>query len=260
MLDAMQVIAPPRPARELGSLVGSTLLGAGLVAAGLCLAFVTIETPFVSRLVPGGRAGSLGVIVPALVWALALIAGGALLVAGTDRLAAAVAMVRNHTSRRSPVLSMLASLPADVVVATGVVLDDGRAISELVIGSFGVALVDEIATNRDLRQVGRSWEMRTADGWIPAEHPLDRIARDAERVRRWLSHGDLDFVVRVHAALVTADGTMPRSPQCAVITADQISSWIAALPRQRSLNAGRIQQIGARIGEAVATGGRRGRW
>jgi hypothetical protein len=259
MLEAMQVIAPPRPARELGSLVSGTLLGAGLVAVGLCLAFVTIETPFVSRLVPGGR-GSITVVFPALVWALALIAGGALLVAGTDRLAATIAMVRSHASGRSPVFRALASLPPDVLVATGLVLDDGRSIPDLVVGPFGVALIDEIGTSHDLRRIGQSWEMRTADGWIPAEHPLDRAARDAERVRRWLGHGDLDFVVRVHAALVTTDGTMPRSPLCAVITADQIPSWIAALPRQRSLTAGRIQQIGARLGEAVAAGGRRRGW
>ncbi len=260
MLEAMQVIAPPRPARELGSLVSGTLLGAGLVAAGLCLAFVTVETPFVSRLVPGGRGGSVAVVFPALVWALALIAGGALLVAGTDRLAATIAMVRNRTVGRSPVIRALASLPADIVVATGLILDDDRPIPELVVGPFGVALVDEIGTDHDLRRIGQTWEMRTADGWIPAEHPLDRAARDAERVRRWLGHGDLDFVVRVHAALVTTDGSMPRSPLCAVITADQIPSWIAALPRQRSLTAGRIGQIAARLGEAVAAGGRRRGW
>ncbi len=49
-------------------------------------------------------------------------------------------------------------------------------------------------------------------------------ARDAERVRHWLGDGDLDFVVRVYAALVTADASMPRSASCAVITADQ-SAW-----------------------------------
>ena len=39
---------------------------------------------------------------------------------------------------------------------------------------------------------------------------------DAERVRHWLNHGDLDFVVRVYAGLVTTDPSMLRSPLCAV--------------------------------------------
>ena len=255
----MQVIAPPRPARELGSLVGGTLLGAGLVAAGLCLAFVTVQTPFVSRLVPGS-AGSIPVLIPALISALALIAGGALLVAGTDQLAAMVATVRAHARRRSPVMRALATLPADLIVATGVVPDDGRPVPDLVIGPFGVAVVAEIGGDDTLRRIGQSWEMRTDEGWMLTEHPLDRAARDAERVRHWLGNGDLDFVVRVYAALVTTDPSMPRSPLCAVITADQIPAWIAALPRQRSLSAGRIGQVGARVSDAVVAGGRRRGW
>jgi hypothetical protein len=258
-LVPMQVISPPRPTRGLGSLVGGTLLGAGLVAAGLCLAFITLETPFVSRLVPG-HSGSMPVVIPALVWALALIAGGALLVAGTDQLAAMVAAVRRHTMRRSPVMRALGALPPDLIVATGVVPDDGRTVPDLVIGPFGVAVVAEIGGEDTLRRIGQSWEMRTEEGWMLTEHPLDRAARDAERVRRWLGSGDLDFVVRVYAALVTADPSMPRSPLCAVISADQIPAWIAALPRQRSLTTGRIQQVGTRVEQAVATGGRRRDW
>ena len=199
-LMPMQVIAPPRPARELGSLVGGTLLGAGLVAAGLCLAFITLETPFVSRLV-AGRSGSIPVVIPALVWALALIAGGALLVAGTDQLAAMVAIVRRHTTRRSPVMRALGSLPSDLIVATGVVPDDGRTVPDLVIGPFGVAVVAEIGGEDTLRRIGQSWEMRTDDGWSLTEHPLDRAARDAERVRRWLGP----------ATSISSCGCMPRS-------------------------------------------------
>ena len=63
--------------------------------------------------------------------------------------------------------------------------------------------------------------------------------RDADRVRHWLSEADLDFVVRVYAAMVVSDRTLERSPTCAVITNEQIPAWIASLPRQRTLTTGR---------------------
>jgi hypothetical protein len=84
--------------------------------------------------------------------------------------------------------------------------------------------------------------------------------RDAERVRRWLAGADLEFVVRVYAALVVSDRVLQRSPTCAVIGVDQISHWIASLPRQRTLTAGRrarlmgLAQQGTKAG-AEARGG-----
>jgi hypothetical protein len=63
--------------------------------------------------------------------------------------------------------------------------------------------------------------------------------RDAERVRRWLAAADLEFVVRVYAALVVDDRALQRSPTCAVISSEQIPAWIGSLPLQRTLTAGR---------------------
>lgn len=247
----MQAISPPRFDRDLGQLVGGTLLGAVLVAVGLTLALLVIETPLVSRLVPTRAAGSGQIGIAMLVWALALIAGGAMSVAGTNRLAYAIASVRTRPPGNSPLMRVLGHLP-EVVVAGGAVLEDGRPIPELVIGAFGVAVVHAVATNDRVRRVGTTWEAKTRDGWIPTEDPLDRVAREAERVRHWLIGGDLDFVVRVYAALVTTDATISRSPSCAVITQDQIPAWLAALPRQRTLSAGRRHHLLARVrGTAV---------
>lgn len=243
----MQLISPPRPSQPLGSLVGGTLFGAILVAAGLALAYLTMETPFVDRLVPSTRGGSDHVAIAMGVWSFALIAGGAFLVSGTSRLAATVARVRSRASRQTPVARILGTLPPDVVVATGVVPIDGRPIPELVIGPFGVAVVHELPPRDRMRQVGASWEIHTKDGWAPTEHPLDRAARDAERVRHWLAHGDLDFIVRVHAAVVAVDTSLPRSPVCAVIGPDQIVAWLASLPSQRSLSAGRRNRLVALV-------------
>lgn len=252
----MQLITPTRPKRRAGSLVIGTLLGGGLVAAGLTMGFLTLATPGVSSLFPGSRANTLPVLV---IWGLAMIAGGSLLFAGTNRLAIIVASVRPRTKRRSPVVAALGSLPPDVVVATDVMPTAGRPIPEIVIGPFGVAVIHELGRPTTIRQIGTAWERRTREGWVPTEHPLDRAERDAERVRHWLTHGDLDFIVRVHAALITPDASMLRSPLCAVITEAQIPAWIAALPRQRSLTDSRLQQLVARVRTAVPNqGGRRG--
>lgn len=257
----MQSIPRHRPDGHIGRLVWGTLAGACLVAVGLGLAFLVIKTPLVAQLVPGDRAATSQVTSAMLVWALSLAAGAALLVAGTNRLALTVASVRRRAAGRSPVMRAMGALPDDILVAAGVTPHDGRPIPELVIGPFGVAIVHELAGRDRLRHVaGQSWEMRTREGWVPTEHPLDGVARDAERVRHWLTHGDLDFVVRVYAAVVTPDRTIPRSPLCAVISDDQIPAWLAALPRQRSFSAGRRNRLLARVREAGATEAQRRGW
>lgn len=58
-------------------------------------------------------------------------------------------------------------------------------------------------------------------------------------VRLWLAWADLDFVVRVHAAVVVADQVVERMPGCAVIPPAEIEAWVASLPMQRTLSAAR---------------------
>src|SRR4051812_6880064 len=106
----MQSITPPRSDPRPRSALTATVLGGCLAAAGLGIAFLTLETPFASELVPGSRSGT--PITP-IVWALALVAGGALLVAGTNRLAAVAAGLRSGPRRQSPLAGVLGSLPPD---------------------------------------------------------------------------------------------------------------------------------------------------
>jgi hypothetical protein len=256
----MQSISAHHPDRHFSQLFGGTLLSAGLAVTGLSLAFLTIGTPFISRLVPADLAGTSQVTIGMVVWSLAIIAGAALLVAGTTRLASTIVTARSRPARRSLVMRAMGELPDDIDIVTGVVARDGRPTPELVVGPFGVAVVKEMRGPDRIRRVAGSWEAWTERGWMPTEDPLDRVARDAEAVRRWLTQGDLDFVVRVHAALVTADGLTPRTPLCAVITAQQIPAWLAALPRQRTLSAGRRDHLLARVRQAVVDEARRGGW
>ena len=226
-------------------LVSGSVFGALLTAAGLGIAYLALDTPLVSvlstdRLTGTGRAPiGLGVL------SLSLLAGGALVLAGADRLAKTVARLKAGDGTLGPGARALASMADEVAVVGDVVPGDGRAIPELAIGAFGVAVLHALPAGRQFRQVGTSWEYRTRDGWMPMDNPLDRANRDAERVRRWYTIADLDFVVRVYAAVIVADSSIPRSATCAVVTAEQLPAWIGALPSQRSLTPARRLRLRA---------------
>ena len=224
-------------------LVGGSVYGASLAAAGLGMAYLALATPLTSVL-SANQLSAAGHLPIALgVWALSLVAGGALLLAGTNRLALTLARLKTRERRRGPGAEALASMADEVVVVAEVVPNEGRAIPELALGPFGAAVIHALPRSRDIRLVGASWESCTSAGWLPTENPLELAVRDAERVRRWFSMADLDFVVRVHAALVVSDQSLPRSSSCAVLTPDELPAWIAALPRQRSLTATRRDRL-----------------
>jgi len=252
----MSFSSPPQSVPRFGRLVGSTLLGATLVAAGLLLAYLTIATPLVAYLVPS-QSGT-GVSIGLGVWSFALVAGGGLLVAGANRLATIVALRRRGRWVGGPAARALGTSSDDIAVAGGVTPREGRPIPELVIGAFGVAVMHAMPPTRQVRHGHAGWEARTSEGWRPMDDPLDAATRDANRVRRWLGTADLDFVVRVYAALVVNDRALERSPTCAVISTEQIPAWIASLPRQRTLTAGRRERLLAMaIATASAGSGRR---
>jgi hypothetical protein len=233
-------------------LVGGSVYGAMLAAAGLGMAYLALATPLPS-LLPANQLSGAGQMPIAIgIWSLSLIAGGALLLAGTNRLAVTLARLKTRDRQRGPGAQALASITDEVVVMAEVVPNEGRAIPELAIGPFGAAVIHALPSSREIRLVGASWESRTRAGWLPMENPLELAMRDAERVRRWFSIADLDFVVRVYAALVVTDQSFPRSATCAVVTHDQLPAWIAALPRQRSLTAARRARLGA-LAEPAST-------
>ena len=244
---------PPQSATRFTTLVGGTLLGSLLVAAGLLAAYLTVATPLVSTLIPDASSGGSHVAIVLGAWSLALIACGAMLVAGTTRLAAIVTMLRNGARGGGPAARALASVSDQVDVVAGVVPRYGPAIPELLIGTFGAVVVHELPSASRVRQGRTGWESRANGVWQPMEDPLDTAIRDVERVRHWLSAADLDFVVRVYAALVVNDRTVQRSPACAVIGAAQIPAWIASLPRQRSLTEARRRRLRAMAHPATST-------
>ena len=239
MLAAMTLSAPPHPSSPYGSLVGATVLGSMLVAAGMVMAYLTVATPFVPSLVPSAPAGGAGVGLALGTWSVALIAAGGMLVAGTSRLARILALLRGSGAHGGPAARALASMPDEVAVAADVVLSDGSRIPELAIGAFGAVVIHTLPASNRVRRCASGWEARTGEGWRPTDDPFNATARDADRVRRWLGSADIDYVVRVHAALLVSDPGIQRSPTCAALTAEQLPAWLASLPRQRTLTPGR---------------------
>ena len=252
----MQVISPT-PARGRPGfipLLAPTIIGTALIVAGLSLAYVAFATPVLSMILPTGRPSAGQMAAGMAIWAFALVAPAACILAGTSRLARLLAAMRARVSHHSPTHRALASLP-DVVVATGLTLPDGRGVPDLVLGPFGAAVVRDLPPTSLTRVHQGGWQLRTQRGWIPIENPLDRTVRDAERVRRWLAHDDADFVVKVYSAVVGPTPTVQRTPACAVLTPDQLAPWVAALPAQRSLTPGRRDVMLDLVREAAGTTG-----
>ena len=251
---AMQLIstttAPAR--RPIGPIVIGTLVGAILVAGGLSLAYLAFATPLLGMLLPSGRLEPGQMAAGMVVMALALVAPATFVAVGTSRLAKLLASLRRRAARHTTMERLAASLPPDVMAASGVTLPDGRTIPGLLVGPFGVIVLREAPPSAVARVSGPHWELRTSRGWAPIENPLERAARDAERVRHWLSHDDRDFLVKTYAAVIApASASLARSATCAILTVEQVPAFIASLPAQRSLTPSRREGILGQIREAV---------
>jgi hypothetical protein len=224
-----------RSPRPVGSVLGETLVGTSLVLLGVWLVCLALTTRIVANLAATAGSDAAGPAVGILAWAAMLAAPAGLVLLGTDRLARMLAVVRVGLKRRRP--DHLAALPHDVVVVRGVHLDDGRAAPTLLVGGFGVAVVHGLPdSSRRRADRNRTSEPGPAD-------PRDGVTRDAERLRRWFSQYEEDFVVRVYAAIVATDDLLARSASCAVVTGEQLPAWVASLPKQRSLTTDRRTRL-----------------
>jgi hypothetical protein len=249
----MEVISPSRPTDRspVAPIVTSATAGTFFVVLGLILAYVAFATPTMSMLLPGVRADPVEMAVGMVAWTIALVAPAACLLLGTNRLARMLATVRGRVGRRPATAGVLGGLPDDVVVASGLLLPDGRPVPDLIVGPFGAAVVRELPPASAVRIKDGQWYLHTQRGWTHLEDPLTRTVRDSERVRRWLAHDDADFVVKVYAAVISRDLDVARTTACAVLRPDQLAAWIAALPPQRSLTTGRRDRMIERVRDAA---------
>jgi hypothetical protein len=244
-MKAMQMIYPAvstRPAR--GPIVAGTLVGLVLLVGGIGLAWLAYATPLVRGLAPTAiRPAPDQMAIGAIIWGVSLVAPSSFAIVGLYRLWRVAAIVL-HRPNRGAISRVAGSLGDDIAVAPVVRLPEGRLVRNLVAGVFGVAILAELPPATASRHNGAAWEIRRADGrWIGLENPLERAARDAERVRSWIAAEERDFVVKVYAAVVTPDTSLSRTPACAVISTEQIPAWLASLPPQRSLSPDRRAEL-----------------
>jgi len=241
----VQIIQSSLPTRSFArlDLIRGLFVGGTLFLGAILLGYLIFGTTFLERFTPSARPAPVEILAGIAAWSFALTAPAGFGLVGAVRLATVLERA-TYRPRLTPVARQAARLADDWTVAARVRLPDGRVVPEIVVGPFGVAVIEEVPPASSTRSRGGAWEARTADGhWVPIEHPVERATRDAERVRRWFAADDRDFVVKVHAAVVAPEGVVARSNTCAVITADQIAPWLAALPPQRSLTPDRRGRI-----------------
>jgi hypothetical protein len=233
----MQLIQPShiaRPAR--GPLLMGTVVGGVLFAGGVVLAWLAFATPLVRVLTPSVvRPTVEQMAFGGLIWGVSLVAPPCFAIVGFIRLWQVGGVILRKPVP-GPVARASKLLTDDYLVAPSLEMPDGRRLRNVVVGPFGLAVIGEAPPKAITRRHGSSWEVRRADGrWIPLEDPVDRTARDAERLRRWIGTEERDFIVKVYAAFVTDDPTISRTPLCAVIGPNEVAAWLTALPAQRSL-------------------------
>jgi membrane protein implicated in regulation of membrane protease activity len=249
----VQLIASPRAARlPLGAAIAGTLAGVALLTGGLFLAWLALTTPVVSALSPSALRPTLSqMALGGAVWGVALVAPPSFAIVGLWRLSRVARALTARPSKR--VLgAAIAELGDDYVAGSDVRLPDGRVLHNVVVGPFGVAVINELPPARYVRRTGTSWELRGPGGrWLHMENPLERAARDGERVKRWFGAAERDYVLKVYSALVTDDATISRTPACAVIGTDQVAAWLGSLPPARSMTPDRRNEIVAHLRELV---------
>jgi hypothetical protein len=241
----MQVIAAVRPvSRAMRFAVARSALAALLlIVAGAALALLCLDTPLISAFIPSGRPTAVQAAAGVVAWGFAIVVPAALMLLGVIRLVATLEAVRGKQPRTiTPRLAR--SLGPSHLAATNLVLPGGRWIHEMVLGPFGIVVLGDVPPPSVSRHVGTTWEILGERGrWVPIEAPLDRAARDAERVRGWLTTHDRDFLVRVYAAIVTDDPRVERTAACAVVAPGQLEAWLGSLPAQRGLTADRHSRL-----------------
>ena len=246
----MQIIASshlsPRRVPML-SVISGLIIGAVLVSGAAVVAYLSLATPFLTRVSDVGPLTNSRILVGVLAWTFALTAPVGFGLVGLKRILTSIERIRNR-ERPTPTVRAARSLGDDLHVASRVRLPDGRPVAELVIGPFGAAVLTEMPPARVIRRQGATWEQRMSDGkWAPIDNPLERAVRDTERVRRWFGAEDRDFVVKMHAAVVDSGLSVERTSACAVITPHQIPAWLASLPAQRGMTTDRRVHLVERI-------------
>jgi hypothetical protein len=217
-----------------------------LLGGAAMLLYLVFVAGFLNQFMPGSRPTTFQVVSGVLAWAFALTAPAGASLLGLVRLSTAIERYRARRPRITPAVRLAHAIGDDHIVATGVRLPDGsRIVSELVVGPFGAAVIEELPPASAVMSRGvRSWEIRIGNGHVRTiENPLERASRNGDRVRSWLSSDETDHIIKVYAAVVGTDPRVERSATCALLAPDQVADWLTSLPPQRSLDGPRRERI-----------------
>lgn len=250
----MQVIATAAPASRAQrvAVYRSAVAAVLLVVVGALLAWVLLATPILGSVIPVGRPTETQMAIGMVAWGFAVLVPTGFLVLGVAMI---LHTVEGYAALRPRTLTprLAGALGPDHLAATNLVLPGGRRIHELVLGPFGIVVLGDLPPPSISRHVGSAWEVRGPGGtWVPIEGPLDRTARDAERIRGWLATDDRDFLVKTYGAVVSDDPRVVRTPACAVVRSADLAAWLESLPPQRGLTLQRRERLAELIGSVAA--------
>jgi hypothetical protein len=254
VMEVIRAHARRRPSRRALGL--ARVIGALYVITGLCLAYLTLATPFVDVFAARGRMVSSESAYHALGWLTALGLPAICLLLGTHRILDFAELQSPLAARRDPFAGLGSSLGEDYVGVRDLSLPGGRLVSTLVVGPHGIVVLGRLPSAQEARVLDGRWEGRVdPDQWVAIENPLERTARDAEAIRRWLASDEHDFVVKVYAAVIAADESVARSATTAVVGRGKIPAFLAALPPHRTFTSARRHQVLDRIRGALDSAG-----
>jgi hypothetical protein len=245
MQTASRVAPRPRIRRPATlAMAGRAVIGIAWLGIAAAAAWLVFGTPLLASVATPASRGAATPAVGALVWAVALTAPACFAILGITRLTGALHLARGSHERLPPVAQRAAQLPPGCSVIPWIRLPDGRRIPDVVVGQHGVVIFERLPPPEAARRTGDRWEVRFVDRtWRSIENPLQRAARDGERLRRHLDTGDRDFVVRVQAAVIGDPAQVGRTDGCAIVRLDDVPAWLAALPLQRGLTPDRLAHV-----------------
>ena len=248
-MEVIRAQARRRPSPR--ALAIARLIGALYVTTGLCVAYLTLTTPYVDVVTAHSRSVSSENAYHLLGWLTALGLPAICILLGANRILEFANIQNPLLSRRDPLAGLGASLGSDYTVIRDLALPGGRHIGALIVGPPGIVIVGALPRARDARPIDGRWEARVSgDQWVAIENPLDRAARDAEAVRRWLVSDEHGFVVKVYAAVIASDNTVARSSTTAVVDRGRVPAFLDKLPPHRTFSADRRRQVLDRVRSA----------
>ena len=241
----MQVISAAEPRRRASAFAAAArfLVGLVVLAVAAGCAWVIAGSGMLDEFLRLGSSRQEQQLLGTLGWALAFLVPGTIAVLGLATMWRAVDRLPRRRRTR-PAAALAGQLSDDYAVVEGVRLPDGRDVPEIVVGPHGLTLVEELPPARVSRPGSHHWEVRVAGGrWLTIENPLDRAARDGERLRRWLGAHFEDFLPRITVAVVADDERVSRTAEVAVLSAAQLPRFLAAQPSVRQMTADRRARI-----------------